>query len=235
MIDTTTSVREDHKNTSKPEEAEIAATPQPKQPRKDTLEEPRPSPPFPQRLKKQKHEYQYKKFFEILKQVHINLALVEALQQMPNYTKFLKDMVSRITRIGEFETVAAIEACLAMMHNKVPTKKTDPGNFTIPCSIGNNYSTKSLCDPGASINLMPKSVFQKLGIGEAKPTTVMLQLADCSYVQPEGKIEDILVRVDKFIFPTDFLILDCEANKHAPIILGRPFLATSRMLIVFEK
>ncbi|KAK8573047.1 hypothetical protein V6N12_029085 [Hibiscus sabdariffa] len=89
--------------------------------------------------------------------------------------------------------------------------------------------------PGASINLMPKSVFQNLGIGEAKLTTVMLQLADRSYVQPEGKIEDILVRVDKFIFPTDFLILDCEADEHAPIILGRSFLATSRMLIDFEK
>ncbi|KAK8984701.1 hypothetical protein V6N11_020017 [Hibiscus sabdariffa] len=121
------------------------------------------------------------------------------------------------------------------MHNKVPAKKTDPGSFTIPCSIGHNHSTKALCDPGASINLMPKSVFQKLGIGEAKPTTIMLQLEDHSFVQPEGKIEDILVRVDKFIFPADFLILDCEADKHAPIILGRPFLATSRTKIDFEK
>ncbi|KAK8690122.1 hypothetical protein V6N13_088823 [Hibiscus sabdariffa] len=137
-------------------------------------------------------------------------------------------------RIGEFETAAATEACLAMMHNKVPAKKTDPRSFTIPCSIGNNYSCKALCDPGASINLMPKSVFKKLDIGEAKPTTVMLQLADRSYVQPEGKIEDLLVRVDKFIFPTDFLILDCEADEHAPIILGRPFLATGRVLLDFE-
>ncbi|KAK8510304.1 hypothetical protein V6N12_073375 [Hibiscus sabdariffa] len=85
---------------------------------------------------------------------------------MPNYAKFLKDMVSRKIRIGEFKTAAATEACLAMMHNKVPAKKTDPGSFTIPCSIGNNYSTKALCDPGASINMMPKFVFQKLGIGE---------------------------------------------------------------------
>ncbi|KAK8680685.1 hypothetical protein V6N13_109625 [Hibiscus sabdariffa] len=131
-------------------------------------------------------------------------------------------MVSRKIRIGEFETVAATEACLAMMHNKAPAKKTDPGSFTIRCSIGNNYSSKALCDPGASINLMPKSVFQKLGIGEANPITIMLQLADRSYVQPKGKIEDILVQVDKFIFPVDFLILECEADEHAPIILGRP-------------
>ncbi|KAL4304342.1 hypothetical protein GQ457_10G010660 [Hibiscus cannabinus] len=194
----------------------------------------RPPPPFPQRLKKQKQDYQFKKFLDILKQVHINLPLVEALQQMPNYAKFLKDMVTRKKRNEEFETTAATETCLALMHNKVPAKKTDPGSFTIECFIGHNYPTKALCDPGASINLMPKSVFQKLGIGEAKPTIVMLQLADHSYVQPEGKIEDILVQVDKFIFPSDFLILDCKTNTEAPIILGRPFLATGRVLFDFE-
>ncbi|KAL4281702.1 hypothetical protein GQ457_03G019170 [Hibiscus cannabinus] len=195
----------------------------------------RPPPPFPQRLKKQKQDYQFKKFLDILKQVHINLPLVEALQQMPNYAKFLKDMVTRKKRIEEFETAAATETCLALMHNKVPAKKTDPGSFTIECFIGHNYPTKALCDPGASINLMPKSVFQKLGIGEAKPTTVMLQLAYHSYVQPEGKIEDILVQVDKFIFPADFLILDCEADEYAPIILGKPFLSTSRAVVGFDK
>ncbi|KAL4335642.1 hypothetical protein GQ457_07G006510 [Hibiscus cannabinus] len=121
------------------------------------------------------------------------------------------------------------------MHSKVPAKKTDPGSFTIECFIGHNYPTKALCDPGESINLMPKSIFQKLGIGEAKPTTVMLQLADHSYVQPEGKIKDILAQVDKFIFPANFLILDCEADEHAPIILGRPFLSTSRAVIDFDK
>ncbi|KAK8715478.1 hypothetical protein V6N13_042812 [Hibiscus sabdariffa] len=235
LAGTHASIEEDHKNPSKPEEADTVAAPQPRQPRKDTLEEPRPPSPSSQRLKKHKQEYQYKKFFDTLKQVHINLPLVEALQEMPNYAKFLKGMVSRQTRIGEFETAAATEACLAMMHNKVPAKKTDPGSFTIPCSIGNNYSMKALYDLGASINLMPKSVFQKLGIGESKPTTVMLQLEDRSYVQLEGKIEDILVRVDKFIFPADFLILDYEANEHAPIILGRPFLATGRVLLDFEK
>ncbi|KAL4303300.1 hypothetical protein GQ457_10G013090 [Hibiscus cannabinus] len=193
----------------------------------------RPPPPFPQRLKKQKQDYQFKKFLDILKQVHINLPLVEALQQMPSYAKFLKDMVTRKKQIEEFETTVATETSLALMHNKVPAKKTDPGSFTIECFIGHNYPTKALCDPGSSINLMPKSVFQKLGIGEAKPTTVMLQLADHSYVQPEGNIEDILVQVDKFIFPADFLILDCEATIDAPIILGRPFLATGRVLFDF--
>ncbi|KAK8715335.1 hypothetical protein V6N13_042671 [Hibiscus sabdariffa] len=103
----------DHTDPPTIEEAETASeTPQPKNSRTDKLEEIRPPPPFPQWLKKQKQEYQFKKFFEILKQVHINLPLVEALQQMPNYAKFLKDMVTRKTRIGEFETAAATEACL---------------------------------------------------------------------------------------------------------------------------
>ncbi|KAL4312854.1 hypothetical protein GQ457_01G019910 [Hibiscus cannabinus] len=167
----------------------------------DKPEEIRPPPPFPQRLKKQKQDYQFKKFLDILKQVHINLPLVEALQQMPNYAN-LKDMVTRKKRIEEFETVAATETCLALMHNKVSAKKTNPGSFTIECLIGHNYPTKALCDPGASINLMPKSVFQKLGIREAKPTTVMLQLADHSYVQPEGKIEDILADQEEKLIAT---------------------------------
>ncbi|KAK8652304.1 hypothetical protein V6N13_061325 [Hibiscus sabdariffa] len=215
---------EDHNDPTNTHTGESTA--EPSHTKSDKLEKIRPPPPFPQRLKKQEQDYQFKKFFDILKQVHINLPLVEALQQMPNYAKFLKDMVSRKKRIEEFETAAATETCLALMHNKIPAKKTDPGYFTIECSMGHNYSTKALCDPGASINLMPKSVFQKLNIGEAKPTTVMLQLADHSFVQPEGKIEDILVQVDKFIFPADFLILNCDADENTPIILGRPFLAT---------
>ncbi|KAL4324882.1 hypothetical protein GQ457_11G024330 [Hibiscus cannabinus] len=108
------------------------------------------------------------------------------------------------------------------------------GNLTIPCSIINHYSGKALCDPGASINLMPKFFFQKFGIGEAKRTMVMLQLANCSFVQHDGKIEDILVQVDKFIFPANFLNLDYEEDEHVHINLGRPFLAIGRVSIVLE-
>ncbi|KAK8686453.1 hypothetical protein V6N13_125478 [Hibiscus sabdariffa] len=224
-VDKPAEAEEDHQDPPNTHTGESSA--EPSHTKSNKLEEIKPPPPFPQRLKKQKQDYQFKKFFDILKQVHINLPLVEALQQMSNYAKFLKDMVSRKKRIKEFET------CLALMHNKVSAKKSDPGSFTIECFIGHNYPTKALCDPRASINLMSKSVFQKLGIGEAKPTTVMLQLADHSFVQPEGKIEDILVQVDKFIFPADFLILDCEAGENDPIILGRPFLATGRVLLDF--
>ncbi|GMI64134.1 hypothetical protein HRI_000082700 [Hibiscus trionum] len=191
-------------------------------------------PPFPERLKQQKKEHQLKKFLDILKQVHIIIPLVEAIQNMPNYAKYLKDMVSKRRRIGEFETIVVTKECMAMIHNKVPPQRTDPGIFIIPCKIGNNHNLRALCDLGASNNMMPKAVFNKLGIGKEKPTSIMLHLADHSFVQSEGEVEDIILRVGNFIFPTGFLILDSEADENAPIILGRPFLATSRTLIDVE-
>ncbi|KAL4383733.1 hypothetical protein GQ457_15G012530 [Hibiscus cannabinus] len=177
-------------------------------------------------LRKQKYEYQFKIFLDILKQVHINLPLVEAIEKMTNYVKFLKDIVSKQTRLSEFETIAITKGCTSTLNNRLPPKLKDPGSFTIPCTINNHHVGKALCDLGANINLTPKSVFQRLG---------MLQLADRSYIQLEGKIEYILVRVDKFIFSADFIVLDCETDEFAPIILGRPFLALRRTLIDVEK
>ncbi|XP_062088966.1 uncharacterized protein LOC133795533 [Humulus lupulus] len=196
---------------------------------------PKPPLPFPQRFRKQQQDGQFRKFLDVLKQLHINIPLVEALEQMPNYVKFLKDILTKKRRLGEFETVALTEGCSAMLKSKIPPKLKDPGSFTIPCSIGGRDVGRALCDLGASINLMPMSIFKKLGIGEAKPTTVTLQLADRSMAHPEGKIEDVLVQVDKFIFPADFIILDYEADREVPIILGRPFLATGRTLIDVQK
>ncbi|XP_060974037.1 uncharacterized protein LOC133039215 [Cannabis sativa] len=187
--------------------------------------------PFPQRFRKQQQDGKFKKFLDVLKQLHINIPLVEALEQMPNYVKFLKDILTKKRRLGEFETVALTEGCSTMLKSKIPPKLKDLGSFTIPCSIGGRDVGRALCDLGASINLMPMSIFKKLGIGEARPTTVTLQLADRSMAHPEGKIEDVLVQVDKFIFPADFIILDYEADRDVPIILGRLFLATGRTLI----
>ncbi|KAJ9548063.1 LOW QUALITY PROTEIN: hypothetical protein OSB04_020606 [Centaurea solstitialis] len=191
--------------------------------------------PFPGRLKNKNMDKQFKKFLDIFKQLHINIPLVEALEQMPNYVKFLKDILSKKRKLNEFETVALTQECSAILTCKIPPKLKDPGSFTIPCSIGGQEVGLALCDLGASINLMPLSVFNKLGIGEVRPTTVTLQLADRSIAYPKGKIEDILVKVDKFIFPADFIILDCEVDKKVPIILGRPFLATGRALIDVHK
>ena len=118
-----------------------------------------------------------------------------------------------------------------MLQIKISQKIKDPRSFTIPCSIGTKYSGKSLCDLGANINLMPLSMFKQLRVGECRTTTVTLQFTDRSHAYPERKIEDVLVKVDKFIFPVDFIVLDFEADKEVPIILGRPFLATRKTII----
>ena len=114
---------------------------------------------------------------------------------------------------------------------EIATEAEDPSSFTIPYKIGNSIFEKALSDLGANNNLMPLSIFRRLGLSEARPTTVTLQLADRSLKHPWGVIEDVLVKVDKFIFPIDFIVLDMEEDKEIPIILGRPFLATGRVMI----
>ncbi|XP_062118946.1 uncharacterized protein LOC133832651 [Humulus lupulus] len=120
----------------------------------------------------------------MLKQLHINIALVEALEQIPNYVKFMKDVLTRKRRLGEFETVALTKECSAFLQDKLPPKLKDPGSFTIPCTIGNSYCGMVLCDLGASVNLMPMFIFNESGIGEVKPTTITLQLADRFLAHP---------------------------------------------------
>ena len=107
----------------------------------------------------------------------------------------------------------------------------DPGSFTIPCTIGEFEFQKALCDSSANINLMPYSVAKKLSLGEITPTTVTLQMADITLAKPEGIIEDVLIKVGKFIFPADFIKLDMEEDSQVPLLLGRPFLATGAALI----
>ncbi|XP_024964123.1 uncharacterized protein LOC112504413 [Cynara cardunculus var. scolymus] len=148
---------------------------------------------------------------------------------MPSYAKFLKDILSKKKKLTEYETVALTEECSALLTNSIPHKLKDPRSFTIPCSIGGKEIRKAQCDLGAIIKLMPLSVFNTLGIGDARPTTVTLQLANKSIAYPKGKIEDALVQVDKFIFPANFIILYFEADKNIPIILGRPFLAMEEL------
>ncbi|XP_057792692.1 uncharacterized protein LOC131009399 [Salvia miltiorrhiza] len=169
------------------------------------------------------------------KEVHINIPLIEALKQMPSYAKFLKEVISNKRKMGENETVNLTEECSAVLQRKIPTKIKDPGSFTIPCDIGNDRFGKALCDLGASINLMPLSIFNKLEIGTIKPTTIALQMADRSVSYPKGIVEDVLVKVNNFIFPVDFVVLDMVEDKDVPLILGRPFLATGRALIDVAK
>ena len=130
--------------------------------------------PYPQRLKKHKLDKQFTKFMEVFKKLHINIPFVDALEQMPSYVKFMKDILYQKRRLADFETVNLTEECSAILQRKLPQKLKDPGSFTIPYTIENTIFERALCDLGASINLIPLSIFKRLGLGEARPTTVTL-------------------------------------------------------------
>ena len=133
-----------------------------------------PPPPFPKRLQKQKLDKQFAKFLEVFKKLHINIPFTEALEKMPSYARFMKGILSRKVKLEDLETVPLTEECSAVLQQKLPPKLKDPGSFTIPCTIGNLSFDKYLCDLGASINLMPLSIFKKLGLPDPKPTYMSL-------------------------------------------------------------
>ena len=125
----------------------------------------------------------------------------------------------------------------SILSNQIPVKYKDPGCPTISCVIGDTFVEKALLDLGASVNLLPFSVYQALGLGELKKTNMTLQLADRSIKMPNGIVEDVLIKVGDFVFPVDFVVLETQPvsnpKNQIPIILGRPFLATSNALINF--
>ncbi|XP_070040647.1 uncharacterized protein [Nicotiana tomentosiformis] len=162
----------------------------------------------------------------------INEPLVEALEKMPGYAKFMKDLVTKKWSMN-YEIIKMTHQVSAIVHSMAP-KLEDPGAFTIPCTIGSSNFAKALCDLGASINLMPYSIFKTLGIGQPRPASMRLKMADRTMKRPFGVINDVLVRVDKFILPADFVFLECEVDYEVPIILGRPFLATGKSLVDVE-
>ncbi|XP_070030099.1 uncharacterized protein [Nicotiana sylvestris] len=193
---------------------------------------PRPPPPYPQRFSKKNGENQFKRFIDMMKSMSINVPLFETFKKMPGYAKFMKDLVTKKRSIN-CETIKMTNQVSAIVYSMAP-KLEDPGAFTIPCIIGSGEFAKALCDVEASINLMPYSVFKTLGIGQPRPTSMILQMVDRTMKRPLGVIEDVLVHVDKSILPADFVILDCEVDYEVPIILGRPFLSTGKALVDVE-
>nr|GEY67682.1 hypothetical protein [Tanacetum cinerariifolium] len=128
------------------------------------------------------------------------------------------------------------ERCSTILLNKLPSKEKDPWSFTIPCDIGHLHINNDLADLGASISLMPYTMYENLGLGEPKPTRMSLELADRSIKYPQGIAENVLIKVDKFVLPIDFVILDMREDSRILIILGRPFVATAwAMIDVFNK
>ena len=191
--------------------------------------------PFPQRLQKARREEQFSKFLEIFKKIEINIPFVKSINQMSNYATFMKEILSKKKKISKEGIVNLTATCSAVIQRSLPAKMKDPGSFTIPCSIGKYEFKKALCDSGASINLMPLLVVQRLSLVEFIATAITLQMADRSMARPKCVLKDVLVKVGKFIFLVDFVIMKMEEDTHVPILLGRSFLATRSALIDVQK
>ena len=192
-------------------------------------------PPFPQAIQKKKNHVKQTEILEVLREVKVNIPLLDMIKQVPTYAKFLKDLCTVKRSLNVNKKAFLTEHVSALLQSKYPVKYKDPGSPTIPVNIGGSCIEKALLDLGASVNLMPHSVYKQLGLGELEPTTITLSLADRSVKIPKGIVEDVLVKINNFYYPVDFVVLDTAPSSnepnHVPIILGRPFLATANAII----
>ncbi|XP_058211543.1 uncharacterized protein LOC131323713 [Rhododendron vialii] len=213
---------------SNPTKDQESSSPQP--PKEPQLRSFIPKAPYPERLVAPKKGVDHGDILEVFKQVRINVPFLDAIRQVLSYAKFLKDLVSIKRKASTPKEVVLTEQVSSIIQHKVPVKYKDLGCPTISCTIGNHHIERALLDLGASVNLLSYSVYLQLGLGELKPTSIRLQLADGFVKIPKGVIEDILIKVDKFYFPVDLIVLDTQpvqnSKGHIPVILGRPFLAT---------
>ncbi|XP_073120719.1 uncharacterized protein [Henckelia pumila] len=194
----------------------------------------KPKLPYPQRFKKKTYD-KFSMFLDIFEKLHINIPFTDTLQKMPKYAKFLKEVMSRKRKLEDFEMVNLTEECSAILQKKIPQQLKDLGSFMILGTIGYSNFNKELYDLGANINLIPLSIFRILGFGEVKPMPIALQLEDRSLTYPRGIIGDVLVKIDKFIFPANFVVIDMEEDEDMSLILGRPFFATAEANIDVKK
>ncbi|RYQ84409.1 hypothetical protein Ahy_B10g103718 [Arachis hypogaea] len=190
--------------------------------------------PFPQRLKGGVEKRIYSKFLDMFASLHVNIPFIKALQQMPSYIKYMKELLTRKGSLKGGQIIVMNKECSAPIQPELPTKRKEPGSFHIPCAIGETIFDKGLCDLRASINLMPLSLMKKLQINKLMPIDVVIRLADKTQKQAVGVVKNVLVKVGNYFLPTYFVILEMEDSHLHPIILGRPFLATARALIDVE-
>ncbi|XP_019267210.1 PREDICTED: uncharacterized protein LOC109244555 [Nicotiana attenuata] len=158
-----------------------------------------------------------------LTEVVIEQAQVDKGKEKEGYAKMMKDLMSQKFDFHGLSIVTLTQTYRAVVTRPMAQKVSDPGSFTIPCTIRSYALSKALCDLGASINLMPLEIYIKLGIGRARPTSMLLQLADRTIKRPTGILDDVLVLVGKFVFPAFFIILDCQVDEEIPIILAGHF------------
>ncbi|GJV38545.1 reverse transcriptase domain-containing protein [Tanacetum coccineum] len=199
----------------------------------------RTSIPFPSRRnderRREKANDQIEKFYEIFRDLSFEISFTDALTLMPKFASTLKTLIGNKEKLSEMARTPLNENCSAVILNKLPKKLGDPGRFLIPCEFSGINTCNALADLGASINLMPYSVWKDLSLPELTPTCMTLELADRSITEPIGIAKDVRLMVGKFQFPADFVVVDFEPDPRVPLILGRSFLKTSRALIdVYE-
>ncbi|GKF69435.1 reverse transcriptase domain-containing protein, partial [Tanacetum coccineum] len=143
----------------------------------------------------------------------------------------IKSLLMNKEKLLELAKIPLNENCSALLLKKLTEKLGDPGKFLIPCDFPGMDVCHALADLGASISLMPLSIWKKLSLPELTPTRMTLELTDQSITRPKGVAEDVFVKVRSFYFPTDFVVVDFEVDPRVPLILGRSFLRTVRALI----
>ncbi|XP_027338014.1 uncharacterized protein LOC113851936 [Abrus precatorius] len=187
-------------------------------------DEEKPPLPFPNRVAKPRPSTNFdKEFFETFRRVEVNIPLLDAIKQMSKFAKFLKELCTNKRRLKGDERVSMGRNVSTLIQPNMPQKCKDPDTFTVPCIVGNSTFSNALLDLGASMNVMLISIYRSLTLGLLKQTGVVIQLANRSTAFHIGVVEDVLVRVNKLIFPADFYILDMAEEPNMPtLILCRP-------------
>ncbi|GJR30368.1 reverse transcriptase domain-containing protein [Tanacetum coccineum] len=196
---------------------------------------PKPNIPYPSRRNDQKSRdkasNQIEKIFQIFQDLRFDISFADALLLRPRFVPTIRNVLMNKEKLLELAKIPLNENCSAMLLKKLLEKLRDPDKFLIPCDFPGMDVCHALDDLGVRINLMPLSIWKKLSLPELTPTRMTLELADRSITHPKGLAEDVYVKVGKFHFPTNFVVVDFEVDPRVPLILGRSFLRTGRALI----
>nr|GEY93546.1 reverse transcriptase domain-containing protein [Tanacetum cinerariifolium] len=188
-------------------------------------------PPLQKEKLREKDDILAAKFMEIFRDLHFELSFTDALMHMPKFAPMFKKLLNNKDKLIELTKTPLNENCSAVVLKKLPEKLGDPGRFLIPCDFLEFDNCLALADLGASINLMPLSIWKKLRLPMINDTKMVLELADKTISKPTGFAENVFLKVGKFYFPADFVVLDFIVDPRVPLILGRPFLSTTHALI----
>ncbi|CAM8996271.1 unnamed protein product [Rhodiola kirilowii] len=195
----------------------------------------KPPVPLPQRMVATRQDKEFKQFVDKIHTLYITMPFTDAITQIPTYAKFMKKILTGKRKIDGTETVALSEECSAAMHQPMPPKLKDSGSFSIPCDIGGITICRALCDLGASVSIMPYSLYSKLNLGDLCPTNISIRLADHSCRLPKGILKDVPVKVKNIYILADFIVLEISEDIDIPIIHGRPFLYTTKVVIDMDR